>query len=417
MSNIKFNYCIVEKKGWLYVKVSYVINGKRQQKWLSLKLKVGANKQERESRAAEVVKNFINALELPKSYNDLLFTEAIIQWLDKQEKRKGKRADTTLIHYRDDTNNHIIPYFEKNYPNLRLIDIKKSIIQEYIDEMSEHGNLKTGKGLAEKSIKNHIDVMRGPINEAIDDGLEIKTPFNRLDYKKDSEKGIIKRDTDDLPTTDEIANFLNYVKEKNYVYFTIILMAALYGLRRSEVLGLKWKNIDFTNQTFKIISSVKKGRHEILYKDELKTKSSYREYPLLPSIGECLLKIKNDNEILNKVYADRIDKSQDWSVYVFQSFHYSGAGKPFHPDTITSKVREYKNQLGITKQLTPHTLRHFCVTQLKKERMDPKFVSDFVGHQSTLITNKTYTHTDLETKTMLANTLEEALFNNPTEDD
>lgn len=73
-----------------------------------------------------------------------------------------------------------------------------------------------------------------------------------------------------------------------------VLLACFYGLRRSEIAGLKWTAIDFEQKTITIshvvIQSLIKGKYTLIQKDRTKTKSSYRTFPLIPQIEEIIVK-------------------------------------------------------------------------------------------------------------------------------
>ena len=73
----------------------------------------------------------------------------------------------------------------------------------------------------------------------------------------------------------------------------MIQLSAYYGLRRSEVLGIRWSAIDFERGTIsinhKVTEGVVDGKHELFTEDKLKTKSSFRTLPLIPAMRELLL--------------------------------------------------------------------------------------------------------------------------------
>ena len=84
-----------------------------------------------------------------------------------------------------------------------------------------------------------------------------------------------------------------------------VKIAAYYGLRRSEVLGLRWDAIDFTKKTLsishKVIEAEVDGKYVPVGEDVLKTKSSFRMLPLIPSVEKLLLEEKEKQEMFRRL--------------------------------------------------------------------------------------------------------------------
>lgn len=96
--------------------------------------------------------------------------------------------------------------------------------------------------------------------------------------------------------TEEVTAALLEMAKDDLIYIPILL-AAYYGLRRSEVLGLRWSAVDFEKKTLTVNHKVAQVREE----DKLKTKSSYRTLPLIPFVEEEFLKLKKRQEERRKV--------------------------------------------------------------------------------------------------------------------
>lgn len=112
----------------------------------------------------------------------------------------------------------------------------------------------------------------------------------------------------DFYTLDEL--HLLFEKAKDDPLELVILITSFYGLRRSEVLGLKWSSIDFEKNIItikhKVVQRNAKKNRSMLLKDKTKNKSSYRSLPLLPIIAEVLKKhkekIKENKKICGSSY-------------------------------------------------------------------------------------------------------------------
>ena len=120
---------------------------------------------------------------------------------------------------------------------------------------------------------------------------------------------------------------LLFGKSKGDLLEIVILIASFYGIRRSEVLGLKWSAFDFVNNTItikhKVVETIVEDKRMLLMKDKTKNSSSYRSLPLIPEIKETLLTHKKNierNKLLcgnsyNKKYKDYIFVDSRWKQF------------------------------------------------------------------------------------------------------
>lgn len=138
-------------------------------------------------------------------------------------------------------------------------------------------------------------------------------------------------------------------------------------MRRGELVGLRWSNIDFENSKIKIEEQATVAGIEQI----LKTTNSYRTISVDPKVLEVLKEIKGDDK------------------YVFMC-GYGGISSLLSMITVT--VRRCFDKAGMSKVITLHSLRHFHATQLIKEKMNVKIISKRLGHSNIQITLDTYVH-------------------------
>ena len=137
--------------------------------------------------------------------------------------------------------------------------------------------------------------------------------------------------------------------------FTVALYS---GMRRGELLGLKWSNIDFGN---KRIIVDHQGNYMLKCESTPKTSASYRVIPLLPQVEEVLKDMPHKSE------------------FIFSQYH-----------RFTSLLVYWSHMSGV--HVTPHMLRHTFASRLYAIQLDPKRIQNVMGHESLAVTMDTYTH-------------------------
>ena len=176
----------------------------------------------------------------------------------------------------------------------------------------------------------------------------------------------------------------------------IIYMALYYGLRRGEVLGLKWPAIDFKNNKLKINHIVTRTL-TIVEKDRPKTVSSKREYSLLPEIKKMLLKIRLEQKHNKKLFG----KSYYNSDYVFTWED----GRAYNPGYITKAFQKVLAKNNFPK-MRFHDLRHSCASILYDKGWELKDIQTWLGHADIETTANIYTHISKSRKEFMAKDLE-----------
>ena len=148
-------------------------------------------------------------------------------------------------------------------------------------------------GCQEKTILQYHNLLHGACGWAEKQDILLRNPFDRVDRPKTTKYSASYYTPEQLQTLIKLA-------EGENLYIPIVL-AAYYGLRRSEVLGLKWSAIDFTGKTICIRHKVVEEDVGPVGYDVMKTKSSYRTLPLLPFIEDELLKEKAKQKEMKQV--------------------------------------------------------------------------------------------------------------------
>ena len=143
-----------------------------------------------------------------------------------------------------------------------------------------------------------------------------------------------------------------------------VILAAFYGLRRSEVVGLKWDAIDFEKKTFTIKHTVTQvtvdGKEVTIQKDRTKTKSSYRTLPLVPPFEELLHRLRQEQLVNQKVCGTAYCQKYLDYIYV------NAMGELVKPNFITQHFEITLKNNGLKKSVstTSVTAVPACFTQM-----------------------------------------------------
>jgi integrase len=185
-----------------------------------------------------------------------------------------------------------------------------------------------------------------------------------------------------------------------------VLVAAFYGLRRGEVIGLKWDAIDFERETISIkrtVTSVKlDGKCQEIEKESAKTKSSLRTLPLIGSFKEYFMEVKKAQELNKKVCGDCYNYQYDGYVFVDEM------GERLKVDYITRTFPQLLEKKGL-RRMRFHDLRHSCASLLLANGVPLKHIQEWLGHSDFSTTANVYAHLDYSSKISSAQAMESGL--------
>ena len=205
-------------------------------------------------------------------------------------------------------------------------------------------------------------------------------------------------------TKDELNTLFSVIKGD--VMEVPIILAAYYGLRRSEVLGLKWSAVDFVDKTICIRHTVCKttidGKDVIVKKDTTKNKSSFRTLPLIPAIEKLLIETKKKQEENRKKC--RRSYCKDYADYVCVD----ETGMLLKPDYLTQHLQIIIQKNGL-KKIRFHDLRHSCASLLISNGVSLKEIQEWLGHSDYGTTANIYSHLEYGAKLNSADKISEAL--------
>ena len=384
-----------EKRGIYHIVLSYTNeNGKRQTPSRTTGLPVKGNKKRAEAMLMQARKEKEEELERaimersstePESPSDIPFTQFMQDWL---EMIRNNVEVTTHAGYSLIVKNKIIPYFDERYPKLKLSEVTPKHIQDYYSyEMNENG-------LSPNTIIHRHANIRKALQYAFKTGLLDSNPADKIDR----------------PRTEKFVGGVYNEKELEQLFKAVkgeaielgVILAAFYGLRLSEVVGLKWDAIDFEKKTISIrhvvIQASVGGKLVIIQKDRTKTKSSCRVLPLVAPFEELLYKIKAEQEENKRLCGRCYCKDYEGYIYVNKT------GELIKPGYISQRFPRVLEKNGLRK-IRFHDLRHSCASLLFANGVSLREIQEWLGHSDISTTSNIYTHLTYSSKVASANAI------------
>lgn len=370
-----------EKNNYFHMVLNYTdFNGKRVTKWISTGLPVKGNKKKAEKMLMETRMNF--HVDEPVSKDGLLFTDFMREWL------KGIRPNVEASTYSsyESKINQVCRYFEDK--SILLKDLEAKDIQDFytfaISEMNVSANT---------VIHFHANI-RKALQYAVKMKMIPANPALNVDRPR------VKKFVGKFYDIDNINTLLAVVKGTKIQL--AVMLSSFYGLRRSEIVGLKWDAIDFKNKTITIKHTVVQtsvdGKFTMVAKDRTKTKSSLRSLPLVPEFENFLVGLKERQSEYKRVCGKCYNYDDEDYVYVDEM------GVLVKPDYLTQHFPIVLKKHNL-KPIRFHDLRHSCASLLLANGVSLKEIQDWLGHSDFSTTANIYAHLDKTAKTNSANAM------------
>ncbi|MDL2238391.1 tyrosine-type recombinase/integrase, partial [Christensenellaceae bacterium OttesenSCG-928-K19] len=334
---MKMTGSIQEKKGKLYIVLNTRKEGVRKQKWVNTGLTAKGNKKKARELLNEILANEDSANYFTKK-DKILFSDFLAKWLEERlTSKKSPLQRTTYDGYNHIIQHHIKPYFDDK--SWYLHELESENLEQYYEDKEE-------EGLSSNSVIKHHQVISSALAWAK------KKKLVKINVASLADKPQKKGYKANYYTLDELNRLLDASKETPLE--TVILLAARYGLRKSEILGLRWGNIDFENRTISIAHKVVRivddnGKSTYLCSDNLKTEESRRAFPLSDDFTEHLLQLKERQQVNRR----RHGYNRDYVEYVCVD----ATGGLIKPDYVTHKFAKILDYNGLRK-IRFHDLRH-----------------------------------------------------------
>ena len=289
------------------------------------------------------------------------------KWMDEwfENYAKVKVRPSSHQTYRGYIDNHIKPNIGKipleKLTSLELQKLyKKLLTRGRVDRLESEGQ---PKGLSAKTVRNIHQILASAMKLAREQKLIASDPTEGCALPK-----VEHREMKTLPVG-QLASFLREARESGV--FELYYVELATGLRRGELLGLKWEDLDLEHGELRVKRQVARINGEIT-EAPLKTKNAYRTLPLSEDTIQLLKEQK---------------KKVGSSPWVFPS----PTGGPISPDSVLHMLHRVLKRAGLSR-IRFHDLRHTFATLALQNGVDVKTVSGMLGHYSAGFTLDTYAH-------------------------
>ena len=392
---VKFNYRLRDRNGIYHVVVYWInpITKEQESKSKSTGLRLKGNKK----KAEEIGEAFLQ--EVKEKFNNAYQKEEIEKNFEKKEKikflnfleqsitnNKNSIEYTTYKSYRDQQK--IIERFF----SVKNLDLENVTVADILDFYNYLSNVRKNTN---NTVIHYHALLRKTFTEAyirklIKENIMLEIPRPKKE-KYISEVFNLK----------EINIFLNHIK--GHRFELEMNLALFYGVRRSELLGLRFSVIDFDNNTILVNTKITSSEKEKLVpKQKMKNDSSYRIMPLLDSIKKLIIqrmeRIKKDKHFFKSIYTKK------WEGFVCVGEN----GELIKPDRVTRTFRKLINECGL-KKIRLHDLRHSCATLLYEQDIQLKDIQMWLGHSDIQTTANIYSHFDYTRKEKTGKIIEKSL--------
>lgn len=301
-----------------------------------------------------------------------LVSDGLLIWLNSQRKQKPK----TLEGYKDLIEYYILDFIE----GVRYTDLRRQHVMKMIATLHEEGK-------SPAQIRNAVNLFARALNKALADDL---IPKNYAALVKDELPALIEYEAYTMSAA-EVRRFFAAIADTRLT--PLYHLAILLGLRKGELLGLRWPCVDFDNLTITIDQQAQYVGGKVILTTP-KTPGSVRTLPITPAIADML------HTLWQRLQEERERLGVDWKEHglVFPAEN----GKPKWPRNL---IREFKEHLiaahvalvdriddeseGYTTSLVRfHDLRHTAATRLGEAGAEEYVISSMLGHGKANVTRK-----------------------------
>jgi integrase len=346
------------------------VPGKRRQKRVSAPTKRQCEEKVREILNQADVMLFADA-------DKLTFAEYLVRWLEWVE---PSLRPATLRRYRDMLNRHAVP----RIGHIKLAKLSPLDLQRlYADRL--------GSGLSSTTVHHLHVVLHGVFKQAVRWGMVPRNVTEMVDAPR--------RTFPEIATwnAQQVARFFEAGDQHYLAAFW--RLALLTGMRRGELLGLKWDDIDFERGTLAVRRTLSRGRGGTWELGHPKTASGRRSIALPQS---CVSALRKHRVAQN---TERLQLGELWDDHDF--IFTNRTGGPLHVNSMALQFEKLTKATGLPK-IRFHDLRHTSATLLLAKGVHPKIVQERLGHADISMTLNRYSHVTPDMQRLAADALDEA---------
>ena len=329
--------------------------------------------------------------------SNLTFREFIeTQWLYDIEVKN--LAPKTFSRYKDMLERRILP----EIGHIKLAAINRNHIVNIYESMMVNGARLDGRdgGLSSKTILHHHRLLSKIFNTAVLWELIAASPMKMVKPPKVVRKIASFYDDEQVLT---LINSLHKLDNSEYKYKVLTMLALFTGMRRGELLGLEWQDIDYEKKTINICRSSQYLSDKGVFTKAPKTELSNRTITIPDTIVSLLI----DYQQFQLGQSQHLANLWKHSNRLFTTWD----GEAMHPDTVTDWFGKFIKRNGLP-HITLHGLRHTNVSLLIADGVDVKTIASRVGHVNPTTTLNLYSHMFHKSDQIAADSLEKRILGN-----
>jgi integrase len=278
---------------------------------------------------------------------------------------------TTLASYQQHVDKHIVP----RIGGIQLVNLGAAQLNALYAELLEAGKRDGSGGLSPTTVRRIHSTLHKALADGVRWGLIARNPADSADPPRaaKTEMAILE------PA--QLRGFIDAVREDRL--FAAWVLAATTGMRRGEILGLRWVDLD--------------SNAKLLHVRQIRTVVNYQAVTLTPKTDKGARTISLDPQTVAALRAHRVRQMEERLMcgatyedevdYVFRRED----GSPIHPERLSSWFKQHCARAGLPP-VRFHDIRHSYVTALLKQGVPLKVVSERVGHASPMVTLAIYQH-------------------------
>ena len=279
--------------------------------------------------------------------------EYILFWQETYDKPQSR--PTTYAAHNYVFKNHILP----GLGDILLAELTSEMVGEFLEERRRFGNHRPGSsGLGEETMRHIHRLLQQCLDQAIRDGLLTENPAKAFRYRKST---TVKAN---IMTPLEMEDYLDAAERLGYL--PMFMLALTTGLRQSELIALKWSDLDIENRTLTIAENRAVVRRELV-----EYGSQTRSIRLTPEVVDLLI----------------MEHSKHPSSPLM--FMHPATQRPYSPQMVRRMHDEIIKEAGID-HIRYVDLRHTCAILALKNGMDTKELAQMLGHYRPTITRQNY---------------------------
>ena len=378
------------KTGSYEIKVfcGYHMDGKQKYQYKSYYPSPGMTQKQIEKEVQKQAFIFEDECQRGRKTASIRFEQFAEQWFE--EYASINLRPTSLQRMRQATQ-RVYPVFGK----MRMDKITSRDIQLFITELlSTEKNKRTGKPLSRKTAIHHLNLISDVFTYAIRMEMLNDNPCRRVFVPK------MEHEEKEIFTIDQVKTLFEGLHSEPTKFQVYLQLAVYSGFRRSEMLGLEWKDIDFENDLIHIRRTSQYTAELGIYTDTTKTRKSKRVSKMPKYIMELLGQFKQEQD----AEIERIGSKWEDHDRLFTKWN----GAPMNPQTPFEWLQGYCERINVPFK-NIHSLRHLHASLLIFQGVDVVAVSSDMGHSEISTTLNMYSHMFQETRARNCEAISSAL--------